>query len=65
MTTSEAGMARISANHWFGTVLFRKEMATVRWPPLESETGMVSSKSGFTPAPVSAFHIAMELVVGL
>ena len=57
-------MARISANHWLGTVLFRKEMATVRWPPLESDTGMVSSKSGFTPAPVSGSHMAIELVAG-
>mgnify|MGYP006174302729 CR=1 FL=1 len=58
-----AGMARISAYHWLGTVLFRKEMATVRWPPLESETGMVSSKSGFTPVPASGSYMAIELTV--
>ena len=58
-------MARISANHWFGTVLLRNESATVRCPPLESDRGIVSSKSGFTPALVWGSHMAIELVAGL
>ena len=37
----------------------------VRWPPLESETGMVIWKSGLKPVPVSASYIDIELVRGV
>src|SRR3569833_954408 len=63
---SDAGTARISAYHWFGTELFRKSMARVRLPPLESEIGICISKSGFTPTGVAAVgsYFYIELVAG-
>ena len=65
VTTSLAGTARISAYHWLGTLLFRKSTCSVRLPPLESEAGIWTEKSGFTPVPRSASYIAIELVEAL
>ena len=50
----------------FGSSLFRKRSSRLRWPPLESETGMFILKSGFTPTGLSssALYIAMELTDG-
>ena len=36
----------------------------LRCPPLESETGMVISKSGLTPVPATGSHMAIELSAG-
>jgi hypothetical protein len=43
------GLARSSANHSLGPGPFSSDRVTVRWPPLESETGIWISKSGLTP----------------
>ncbi len=63
--TSLAGTARISANHWFGTLLFRKSICRVRLPPLESDAGIWIEKSGLIPVPSSASYMAIELVEAL
>ncbi len=49
VSSAVAGSVRTSAYHWLGVVDFRKSTTTLRWPPLESDTGRVMEKSGLIP----------------
>ncbi len=63
--TSDGGSARTSAYHWFGVLDFSRSTTTVRDPPLESDTGTVIEKSGFTPvALLLAYSVMLTAVAG-
>ncbi|MNT06653.1 hypothetical protein D3C86_1483410 [compost metagenome] len=66
MTTSSAGTATISAYHSLATSLFSRRISMLRWPPLESETGMLILKSGLMPTGLSSspLYMAIELIDG-
>ncbi len=66
VVTSDGGSARTSAYHWLAVPDFRKSTTTLRVPPLESDTGMVSEKSGFTPVDGSlAYSVMLTPIAGV
>ncbi len=64
--TADDGSARTSAYHWLATFDFRKSTTTLRVPPLESDTGMVTEKSGLMPvAGLLAYSVMLTWVTGV